>query len=232
MRTLLVATGSKHKLTELQRLFGGLPLTLITIADLGISDESPEDGATFEENAVQKARFYAAQSGHCTLADDSGLEVDALNGAPGVYTRRYAGADATDQQNYEKLLTALSGLPRAQRGARFVCCMALVDPSLPSSEPPRIFRGERRGEITEGPRSAADLVTIRSLKLMAAPWPSVHQKRRISSAIAARQRRSLRRHYAPNCSAKSYRDLLRRRRHTFGGTRLRTRITAQLLTWC
>jgi XTP/dITP diphosphohydrolase len=154
VRTLLVATGSKHKLAELQRLFGGLPLTLVTLADLGINDEAPEDGATFEENAVQKARFYSEKSGHWTLADDSGLEVDALNGAPGVYTRRYAGADATDQQNYEKLLGALSGLPRAQRGARFVCCMALVDPSLPSGVPPRIFRGERLGEIVEGPRGA------------------------------------------------------------------------------
>jgi len=153
-RTLLVATGSAHKLAELQRLFGDLPLTLVTLRDLGISDEAPEDGATFEENAVQKARFYAEQSGHWTLADDSGLEVDALNGAPGVYTRRYAGADATDQQNYEKLLAALKETPRPQRGARFVCCMALVDPSLPSGEPPRIFRGERRGEIIEGPRGA------------------------------------------------------------------------------
>ena len=152
MRTFLVATGSKHKLAELQRLFGGLPLSLVTLADVGISDEAPEDGATFEENAVQKARFYAEQSGHWTLADDSGLEVDALNGAPGVYTRRYAGADATDQQNYEKLIGALIGLPRTQRGARFVCCMALVDPSLGNSEAPRIFRGERRGEIIEGPR--------------------------------------------------------------------------------
>ena len=153
-RTLLVATGSKHKLAELQRLFGGLPLTLITLAELGISDEAPEDGATFEENAVQKARFYSEKSGHWTLADDSGLEVDALSGAPGVYTRRYAGADATDQQNYEKLLGALKETPRPQRGARFVCCMALVDPSLPNSELPRIFRGERRGEIVEGPRGA------------------------------------------------------------------------------
>ena len=154
VRTLLVATGSAHKLAELQRLFGGLPLTMITLADLGISDEAPEDGATFEENAVKKARFYAEQSGHWTLADDSGLEVDALNGAPGVYTRRYAGANATDRQNYEKLLAALSEVPRAQRGARFVCCMALVDPSIPSGEPPRIFRGERRGEIVEEARGA------------------------------------------------------------------------------
>jgi XTP/dITP diphosphohydrolase len=152
VRTLLVATGSAHKLAELQRLFGDLPLTLVTLRDLGISVEAPEDGATFEENAEQKARFYAEQSGEWTLADDSGLEVDALGGAPGVYTRRYAGPDATDQQNYEKLLGALSGISRAQRGARFVCCMAIVNPSSASTERPRIFRGERRGEIVEAPR--------------------------------------------------------------------------------
>ena len=154
MRTLLVATGSAHKLVELQRLFADLPLTLVTLRDLKITEEAPESGETFEENALQKAHFYAEASGEWTLADDSGLEVDALNAAPGVYTRRYAGPDATDQQNYEKLLGALSGAPRAQRGARFVCCMALVDPSLPSGEPPRIFRGERRGEIVAAARGA------------------------------------------------------------------------------
>ena len=147
-----MATGSAHKLAELQRLFGDLPLTLVTLRDLGISVEAPEDGATFEENAEQKARFYAEQSGRWTLADDSGLEVDALGGAPGVYTRRYAGPDATDQQNYEKLLGALSGISRARRGARFVCCMAIVNPSSAATERPRIFRGERRGEIVEAPR--------------------------------------------------------------------------------
>jgi XTP/dITP diphosphohydrolase len=153
MRTLLVATGSAHKLAELQRLFAGLPLTLVTLRDLKISDEAPENGETFEENALQKAHFYAAASGEWTLADDSGLEVDALNAAPGVYTRRYAGPNATDQQNYEKLLRELSGVPRDARTARFVCCMALVDPA-PSALPPRTFRGERRGHITEAPRGA------------------------------------------------------------------------------
>jgi XTP/dITP diphosphohydrolase len=121
MRTLLVATGSAHKLAELQRLFAGLPLTLVTLRDLKITEEAPESGETFEENALQKAHFYAAASGEWTLADDSGLEVDALNAAPGVYTRRYAG---------------------------------LVDPT-PGALPPRTFRGERRGHITEAPRGAS-----------------------------------------------------------------------------
>lgn len=154
MRTLLVATGSAHKLAELQRLFAELPLRLVTLPDLSITAEAPESGATFEENALQKAHFYAAASGAWTLADDSGLEVDALNGAPGVHTRRYAGPNATDQQNYEKLLRELHGIPRERRSARFVCCMALVDP-VQGAKPPRTFRGERRGHITDAPRGTA-----------------------------------------------------------------------------
>ena len=146
-RRLLVATGSAHKLIELQRLFGDLPIDLVTLIDLGITDEAPEDGATFEENALQKARWYSAASGEWTLADDSGLEVVALNGAPGVYTRRYAGPNATDVQNYEKLLTETAGV--ADRSARFVCTMALIDP-VTNSE--RTFRGECPGTLTTAPR--------------------------------------------------------------------------------
>jgi XTP/dITP diphosphohydrolase len=146
-RRLLVATGSAHKLIELQRLFSDLPIDLVTLIDLGITDEAPEDGATFEENALQKARWYSEASGEWTLADDSGLEVAALNGAPGVYTRRYAGPNATDQQNYEKLLTATVGV--ADRSARFVCTMALIDP-VNGSE--RTFRGECTGHLTTAPR--------------------------------------------------------------------------------
>jgi len=146
-RRLLVATGSAHKLIELQRLFGDLPIDLVTLRDVGITDESPEDGATFEENALQKARWYAQASGEWTLADDSGLEVAALNGAPGVYTRRYAGANATDVQNYEKLLAETAGV--ADRSARFVCTMALIDPVTGSE---RTFRGECPGTLTTAPR--------------------------------------------------------------------------------
>jgi XTP/dITP diphosphohydrolase len=146
-RRLLVATGSAHKLIELQRLFGDLPIDLVTLRDRGITGEAPEDGATFEENAIQKARWYASASGEWTLADDSGLEVAALNGAPGVYTRRYAGPDATDLQNYEKLLAETAGV--TDRSARFVCTMALIDP-VDGSE--RTFRGECPGTLTTAPR--------------------------------------------------------------------------------
>jgi XTP/dITP diphosphohydrolase len=119
----------------------------VTLRDVGITDESPEDGATFEENALQKARWYSEASGEWTLADDSGLEVAALNGAPGVYTRRYAGANATDVQNYEKLLAETAGV--ADRSARFVCTMALIDPVTGSE---RTFRGECPGTLTTAPR--------------------------------------------------------------------------------
>jgi len=146
-RRLLVATGSAHKLIELQRLFGDLPIDLVTLLDLGITDEAPEDGATFEENALQKARWYAQASGEWTLADDSGLEVAALNGAPGVYTRRYAGPNATDVENYEKLLMVMRGV--ADRSARFVCTMALIEPANNSA---RTFRGECPGHLTDAPR--------------------------------------------------------------------------------
>jgi XTP/dITP diphosphohydrolase len=146
-RRLLVATGSAHKLIELQRLFGDLPIDLVTLRDVGITDEAPEDGATFEANALQKARWYAQASGEWTLADDSGLEVAALNGAPGVYTRRYAGPNASDQQNYEKLLAETVGV--VDRSARFVCTMALIDPVTSSA---RTFRGECPGTLTTAPR--------------------------------------------------------------------------------
>ena len=146
-RRLLVATGSAHKLIELQRLFGDLPIDLVTLRDVGITDEAPEEGATFEENALQKARWYSEASREWTLADDSGLEVAALNGAPGVYTRRYAGPNATDVQNYEKLLAETAGV--ADRSARFVCTMALLDPVSGSA---RTFRGECAGTLTTAPR--------------------------------------------------------------------------------
>jgi len=119
----------------------------MTLRDVGITDESPEDGTTFEENALQKARWYSEASGEWTLADDSGLEVAALSGAPGVYTRRYAGPDATDVQNYEKLLAETAGV--SDRSARFVCTMALFDPANGSA---RTFRGECAGTLTAAPR--------------------------------------------------------------------------------
>ena len=111
-RRLLVATRSRHKLRELAELLTlGPDVELLSPDDLGIEGEPEETGETFETNARIKARFYARRSGLPTLADDSGLEVDALGGAPGVRTRRFSGPDATDERNNEKMLRELAGLP-------------------------------------------------------------------------------------------------------------------------
>ena len=155
-RRLLVATRSRHKLRELGELLD-LPsgVELLSPDDLGIDGEPDETGLTFETNARIKARYYAARSGLPTLADDSGLEVDALNGGPGVFTRRYAGPEATDADNNAKLLRELSGLPADRRGARYVCVLALA---LPGEAGPRgalrilTRRGTCRGRIATGLR--------------------------------------------------------------------------------
>jgi len=155
-RRLLVATRSRHKLRELAELLD-LPagIELLSPDDLGIEGEPDETGLTFETNARIKARYYAARSGLPTLADDSGLEVDALGGGPGVFTRRYAGPDATDADNNAKLLFELAGLPTERRGARYVCVLALA---LPSDAGPRgglrimTRRGTCRGRIATGLR--------------------------------------------------------------------------------
>lgn len=128
-RRLLVATRSRHKLRELTELLH-LPHTeLVSPDDVGIPDEPEETGETFEANANLKARYYARLSGLPTLADDSGLEVDALDGGPGVRTRRYSGPDATDESNNAKLLRELSGIPTERRGARYVCVLSLALPA-------------------------------------------------------------------------------------------------------
>jgi len=153
---LLVATRSSHKLRELRELLEvPADVELVSPDDVGVEGEPDETGATFETNAAIKARYYAARSGLPTLADDSGLEVDALGGAPGVYTRRYSGPDATDESNNAKLLRELDGLPADRRGGRYVCVLALA---LPREAGPRgglrllLRRGTCRGRIATGPR--------------------------------------------------------------------------------
>jgi XTP/dITP diphosphohydrolase len=157
-RRLLVATRSQHKLRELRELLGvGDDVELLSPDDVGIEGEPDETGLTFETNARIKARYYAARSGLPTLADDSGLEVDALGGGPGVYTRRYSGPDATDESNNTKLLGELAGLPPERRGARYVCVLALALPGETGARGGlRIVtrRGTCRGRIATGPRGA------------------------------------------------------------------------------
>jgi XTP/dITP diphosphohydrolase len=147
---LLIATRSEHKLRELRDLLALANGELITLDDAGVDGEPVEDGATFEENAAIKARAGLDATGLPTLADDSGIEVDALGGGPGVRTRRYAGEDATDQDNNAKLLGELAGLPPERRTARYVCVLALAMPG----EPLAFVRGECTGRIATGPRGS------------------------------------------------------------------------------
>lgn len=153
---LLVATRSRHKLRELAQLLDlGPGVELVSPDDVGVEGEPEETGETFETNARIKARYYARRSGLPTIADDSGLEVDALGGGPGVRTKRYAGPDATDERNNEKLLRELDGLPPEGRGARYVCVLALALPSGVDGRAPLeidVRRGTCRGRIATAPR--------------------------------------------------------------------------------
>jgi XTP/dITP diphosphohydrolase len=146
---LLVATKNAGKIRELTELLAGLPLRLRALSDFPDAPEVEETGATFEENARLKAVSYAAHARLLTLADDSGLEVFALHGAPGVRSARYAGDSATDADRIDLLLRELSRAGSDDRRARFVCAVALHDPLGGATE---IFHGLCPGRITPAPR--------------------------------------------------------------------------------
>ncbi len=148
MTTLLVATHNKGKLREYRELLRDLPVRLVYLDEVGIHEDVPETGSTFEENAVQKATAYARLSGLPTLADDSGLEVDALGGAPGVHSKRYAGPNASDEDRIRKLLAELDGVPPEQRTARFRCVIAVATPEGEVIT----AHGTVEGVIAEAPR--------------------------------------------------------------------------------
>ena len=128
MRKLLVASNNPGKLKEYADLLDRLPVTLTSPVQEGLSLAVDESGATFAQNATLKARAYAEASGLLTLADDSGLEVDALDGAPGVRSARYAGEGASDEDRYRLLLRNLAGVPQGKRTARFRCVVAVATP--------------------------------------------------------------------------------------------------------
>ncbi len=125
---LLLATNNDHKLRELRRLLAHLPLALLTPADLGLRLEPAEDGATYEANALAKARAFADASGLPALADDSGIEVDALGGRPGLHSARYGGSGLTDEGRVALLLRELADVPEAERTARYRAVLAVVAP--------------------------------------------------------------------------------------------------------
>lgn len=124
--SIVVATGNAGKAREIAAAFEALPFRVLGLADLGLHADFEETGRTFAANARGKAEFYSRLTGLATLADDSGLVVPALGGAPGVLSARFAGPRADDARNNRKLLRALAVVPEGRRGARFVCCMALA----------------------------------------------------------------------------------------------------------
>jgi XTP/dITP diphosphohydrolase len=149
VKPLVLASGNPGKLRELAALLAPLQLRLIPQGDLGI-ESVEETGTTFLANAVLKARHAAARSGLAALADDSGLEVDALGGRPGVWSARFAGAGASDAANLRRLLEELDGVPEAARQARYQCVIACV--REPADPAPFIASGTWEGRIVHEPQ--------------------------------------------------------------------------------
>jgi XTP/dITP diphosphohydrolase len=146
---LLLATNNAGKIAELRRLLGGCGWELATPAELEIQLSTVETGATYEENAKIKAIAGARASGLVTLADDSGLEIECLAGAPGVASARFLGEDASYGERFQEIERRLQGRPQEERRARFVCVIALASPG---SAEVRFVRGEVEGFIAEEPR--------------------------------------------------------------------------------
>ena len=147
MRKLVFATNNKHKLEEARKILEGM-VEILSLSEIGCNDDIPETATTLEGNALIKARYIKEHYGYDCFADDTGLLVDALDGAPGVYSARYAGEECNPQKNMEKLLSELEGIE--QRAAAFVTCVALT---LRGSE--HIFMGEIAGEITKEAKGTA-----------------------------------------------------------------------------
>ncbi len=145
MQKVVLATGNAGKVLELADLLSDFGLHIVAQTDLGV-DSVEETGLTFIENAILKARYAAKITGLPAIADDSGLAVDALGGAPGIYSARYAGEEGNDEKNLEKLLVALKDVPEGKRGAQFHCVLVYMrhaeDPT------PLVFHGVWAGEIT------------------------------------------------------------------------------------
>lgn len=151
MRKLVLATTNKGKVAELRELLAGLPVCVCGLDDYPQAPEVEETGVTFAENAALKARTIGEYTGELTLADDSGLEVDALGGEPGVYSARYGQPGWNDRQRYEYVLSKLAGVPENERAARFRCAVALFDPVANRME---LADGAVEGRILDEPRGA------------------------------------------------------------------------------
>jgi XTP/dITP diphosphohydrolase len=140
---ILVASRNKGKVREIRKALRGLGVRIYSLDDFAGVSEIEEDGKSFAENALKKARFYSKQFGKLTLSDDSGLEVDRLKGMPGIYSARYAGGRATSREKNEKLLKEMEGFPLSKRGARFKCAIAIATPDGREA----VVEGSCRGKI-------------------------------------------------------------------------------------
>ena len=145
---LVIATSNQHKLKEFKALLQGFPFTILSLKDFPEIPAVVEDGKNFYENALKKALTVARHTGKLTVADDSGIEVDALEGRPGVYSARFAGEDATDEANNTKLLKELEGVTSDKRGACFKCVLVVVPPDGETV----FVEGECRGSIIQETR--------------------------------------------------------------------------------
>ncbi|MDE2088494.1 MAG: RdgB/HAM1 family non-canonical purine NTP pyrophosphatase [Gammaproteobacteria bacterium] len=151
VKKIVLASNNPGKAREINQLLEDSGITVLAQSELGVP-EVEETGLSFVENALLKARNAARCTGLPAIADDSGLEVDALDGAPGIYSARYAGPGATDQENLEKLLADLAGVPEARRGARFQCLMVYLRHALDPT--PLICQGTWEGRVLFEPRGA------------------------------------------------------------------------------
>ncbi len=150
---ILIASGNAKKVLEIRALLEPLDINVLTSEEVGALPDVHEDGATFADNAAKKARETALATSRWCLADDSGLEVEALDGAPGVHSARFAGTHGDDAANNTKLLGLLEGLPSEKRAAQFICALALA---RPTGEVVAQFMGSARGCILDAPRGDGD----------------------------------------------------------------------------
>lgn len=148
MRDLLLATTNRHKVEEYRTIFADLPYRLLSLSDVALDMDVEETGTTFQQNADLKALAYAHASGMLSLADDSGIEIDALGGEPGVYSARFLGVQTSYEERFRYILERLRGLPIAQRGARFRCVITIAEPSGYH----RSVEGNEEGVIADEPR--------------------------------------------------------------------------------
>lgn len=147
MEKLIIATRNKGKIKEIREILKDIPVDLVSLDDAGLKKDIPETGKTFEENAILKAKTVGEKTKILTLAEDSGLEVDALNGKPGIYSARYI--EGTDKDRYKKVLEELKDVPKERRTARFKAIVALFYPKTKKID---IFEGVSEGYIAEGPK--------------------------------------------------------------------------------